>query len=146
MGIQPAETGGAPSPQAVLLVRECEEFLGGRFALRLADAEMPVPGWAWVNLLAHGDSRLLHSLAALARAPWAQDGTEDWGHVTVVLAQRLCKVAGDVDAELGAVQRGALVPLELEMLHDPGWRHVGPGIVAMRIMSAIDEYLGNRCL
>ncbi|HZU78555.1 MAG TPA: hypothetical protein VE991_01455 [Acidimicrobiales bacterium] len=146
MGIQVGGANGAGSPEGALLVRECEEFLDGRFALRLADAERPVPGWAWVNLLVHGSERLLRALAALAVAPWTEDADQDWGHVTVVLAQRLCRVAETFEVDLVRLQRCALVPIELEMFHDPGWQQVGPGIVAMRIMSAIDEALGNRCL
>ena len=38
------------------LVLECEAFLSGRYAQHLAELDLPVPVWAWMNTLAHGSS------------------------------------------------------------------------------------------
>jgi hypothetical protein len=90
------------------LVVECEAFLSGRYREYLAAQNRPVPGWAWINQLAHGS---LDDVRSMAGHPVADDPLS----VVVDLARR---VVGLIDAGLSTlegIQRQTLIPLELAL-------------------------------
>jgi hypothetical protein len=96
---------------------ECEAFLAGRWAETREDTTRPLPMWAWLNPIAHGDLEQVRALAAVVDPP---SGPE---RLQAAVAQA---VLGALPAtELPRVQREVLVPLELRLLGSPtSPRHV----------------------
>jgi hypothetical protein len=87
------------------LVGETEAYLAGR-------AEAPsreVPVWLPMSMLAHGDRACLGDLARPERFP------AEWEAGVAYLAIEILSLAPD-DRALRALQRGALIPLELDLL------------------------------
>lgn len=86
------------------LVGECEAFLAGHYAERLRRRSLPVPGWAWTNLLAHGTEEDLRADGS---------GRPD------SLGRRWLAARSYLSAEvLNAVERGGpLEDLQREALH-----------------------------
>ena len=100
-------------PLGEALVEECEAFLAGGYVERCEARQNPVPGWAWMNVLAHGTEADLRA-AALDRPH------DDAGH------QARAFVAGElidlIDAgclDLETFQCEVLVPLELDVIACP---------------------------
>jgi hypothetical protein len=102
------------------LISETEAFMAGEFAGRLRRLNATVPGWARLNLLAHGDLqglRLTRRLALAGRATTLADLTEElWGSAQRVLARELIELVGSDPRLLADVQRRVLVPLELQLM------------------------------
>ena len=90
--------------------RECESFLAGRWAVERRSQDRPLPRWAWLNQVAHGDLDGIREAAARpsGSTPWRGDD------IQAVLA-RAVLAAGPPD-DLSRVQREILVPLELRVM------------------------------
>ena len=74
-------------------VAECEAFLSGHSAQWLADANRPVPVWAWVNALAHGSDDDITALAVGEPIRLGSQGTSVWQQALAFLAQELMSQA-----------------------------------------------------
>jgi hypothetical protein len=98
------------------LARECEWFLDGRLAERLYQDGNPVPVWAWMNLLAHGTLEDLRSRPGTF--PNAPHSLQPWVEARRYLADEVLDVVAH-GSPLPTVQREALIPLELELVHAP---------------------------
>lgn len=81
----------------------------------------PVPAWARLNRVAHGDGAQLRALASY-HPIWT-----DWEGVTVLLATEVVEMAGDEPGGIVRVQRECLVPLELELLTPSHGERISPG-------------------
>jgi hypothetical protein len=91
---------------------ECAAFLAGRWAEERDDPERPLPMWAWLNLVAHGDLDRIQAVAA--RTDGASRGSDQ---LQSVLARAV--ISAIPAGELTRVQRDVLVPLELELINTP---------------------------
>ena len=91
---------------------ECAAFLAGRWADERDDPERPLPMWAWLNLVAHGDLERIRATAA--RTDGAPHGSDQ---LQSVLASAV--ISAIPAGELTRVQRDVLVPLELERMSTP---------------------------
>jgi len=91
------------------LVKDVAAMLSGRVAQRWDSGD--VPGWGWVNELAHADWETLAALAdgtpLVRRSAW--DGAVRFLAAEVVSAARS-------PSGLSQLQSSALIPLELDML------------------------------
>lgn len=95
------------------LIGDCEAFLSGRYAERLRRRAVPVPTWAWTNLLAHGTEADLRSeLASSQRAL-----RRGWPAARAYLTTEVL-TAVDRGTRLADLQREVLRPLELELAAD----------------------------
>jgi len=95
------------------LVQECEAFVTGRYYEVLLGQHQPVPPWAWINALAHGERCEVERIASL---PPARPNS------MAFLSYMACEVilhASTDDATLRLVQESALIPLEMELLREP---------------------------
>ncbi len=137
-----ADSGQVRWPDGPQLVRECEAFLSGRLAEEMELTEQPVPAWAWLNMLAHGNIRQMRAMAggALVR-PIA--GLEAWQRGLGFLAREVLAVLDEHRCSVEDLQRQVLVPLELEMTTDPGWVESSPGLLVMRVVTALAHYRGR---
>jgi len=132
-----ANAGSAAQPHLEkALVRECERFLEGRFAEHLVIAGIPVPAWAWLNILAHGTPARLQIVAG---AP--ADGTSGrgWRRALAKLADEVF-AAAEREGSLEAVQRGILVPLELYLAARPEMAGLGPDELVARVRAALHHH------
>ena len=107
--------GKAPSPDADLISSVgslAERLLEGRAGDGLAD-DAAVPTWIVVNVLAHSSLERLESIVAKP-VPSAVGG---WAWATAFLTSMVLAGA-DCPEVLEALQRTALVPLELDLFDD----------------------------
>ena len=92
------------------VVDECEAFVTGRYYELLHSRHQPIPGWAWVNPLAHshrGELERLAALTPLRRNPLA---------FLSYLAEDVVLQCRGNDETLAHLQSAALIPLELDLL------------------------------
>ena len=128
-----------PNDGAVQLIAETEAFLSGDILHYLRGSGGAVPGWAWVNVLSHGDLDHLRQVlladsgqpAALQtgnveawtvpnpleeswRAARAQE--EAWTSAQRLLANELLELVDDDQGLLTYLQQKVLVPVELRFM------------------------------
>jgi len=93
------------------LTAECEALLTGHyFDLLTKDRRRAVPGWVWVNPLAHAEQAELERLAQLRTSP------HDPLAFLSYLADEVLLGTGREESVLQRVQHDRLVPLELDLL------------------------------
>lgn len=117
------------------LADECDAFLTGRYAEYRRDVGQPIPAWAWINELAHRDPEDIVVLAIGDREPGRV--LAPWTPVVDDLAGSLAAQAGSL-AEMGTMQRAALVPLELSVI-ETGQR-LTPKSLYLRVQEALESY------
>lgn len=128
------EAGGcAPSD---VLIADSEAFLTGRLAEALAERGEPVPVWAWVNVLAHGDVQGLRRAAATIDG---RHGSRPWRHARSRLARRVLALACD-EEELRTLQAEVLAPLELDLAAVPEVERLTP----VSLLFIVEDALGLR--
>ena len=94
------------------IAQECEAFLAGRFhELWLGDNWHALPGWVWINPLAHAERVELERLAHLS------PGRHNPLAFLSYLADEVLLCAGKDDLTLKRIQHDVLVPLEFALLH-----------------------------
>jgi hypothetical protein len=98
------------------LARECEWFLAGRMAEHIFLNGGTVPLWAWMNLLAHGTLEDLQDRPGTF--PETHPSVDPWVAARRYLADEILDVVAG-GSPLLTVQREALIPLELELMHAP---------------------------
>lgn len=99
--------------QAQELVLEAEDLLTGRFPDRFSVAR-EVPSWVRLNRLAHGDFSAVSDLAEGVGC----DPRSTWDAAMTYLAGEVLAAAPS-GAELVALQRTRLIPLELDLIVAP---------------------------
>ena len=103
-----------------VLVQDCEALLDGHYVERLIAVGLPVPPWAWMNLLAHGsEADLRRAGGGMAGHPSV--GLRDFHEARARVAADVLAVAAEVGS-LSALQAAVLVPMELAMADTPGCR------------------------
>lgn len=106
------------TPVGARLVAESEAFLSGTFAREMRVHGDAVPGWARLNLFAHGELAViegLHRSDGLTPALEAEDEDSWWSAQRALAAELVGLVDGDADL-LGRIQQKVLVPLELRLI------------------------------
>jgi len=103
-----------PIPSSTQLAAEAEAFLAGRVRDVLREQMEPVPAWAAVNVLAHGDLDTLHRLVAGVAS--GEPSLDMWAEPLAVLATQILVLADEEPASLGELQRQVLVPFEARLL------------------------------
>jgi hypothetical protein len=97
------------------LVAESEAYLTGRYAhWRLARREA-VPGWAWLNTLAHGSIDDLVAMTA------ADSNNADLEELVADTARELLSLMKRTGVSLVVLQRSMLLPLETRLRDMYGW-------------------------
>lgn len=97
---------------------ECEAFLAGRLAAHLQDLGRPVPAVGWLNQVVHATPRELSMLAVNGEAYAIQPLA--WCRAVGYLARCLLERARETGRPIEQLQRDLLLPLELELIGDPG--------------------------
>jgi hypothetical protein len=109
-------------PSATRLVADAEAFLNGDYAAQLRRLGAEVPGWAQLNLLAHGDLQIIRRTrrpsATTRLATFADRADHTWTSALRMLARELFQMVEGDPEMLSSVQRRVLVPLELELMHE----------------------------
>lgn len=104
----------APEAEAAVL-DEAWAVVAGRAA---ADVYIvrgrPVPGWAWLNVLAHGSPSQLADLAAPYRR---KPPAGSWARGARDIAAQLVRID---ETEIAAIQAALFVPAEIELLAGRG--------------------------
>lgn len=136
LGTRPSD--GSPSPEEPgiepcarsghsryrLAVDDCAAFLDGSLAEYRAEHGQPVAPWEWTNLLAHASEETL-------RDQLDPRGDEEvspvaWRGARSYLIQEILDLASEQHRSLSDLQRGLLVPFELDLAADPDVQHWSP--------------------
>ena len=106
------------TPVGARFVDETESFLSGTFAQEMRARGDAVPGWARLNVLAHGDLATIEGLrqSSGATAPAYVDEDDAWSSAVRVLATELAALVEGDAGLLMRIQRSVLVPLELRLI------------------------------
>lgn len=99
------------------LADETAAYLDGHLleSLRAGGAGGRVPGWMWLNGVAHGDPERIAWLAS-ERPPSPALG---WRRARARLADELLKRSGGDPKEMARLQNDVLIPLELMLSNEP---------------------------
>lgn len=100
---------------------DTEAFLSGRLLERAREIGEPweIPGWYWLNAVAHGSPERLRTLASeTARTPGTPEVRMTYPAARALLAHDLLFAGGGSLARLEQIQRELLVPLELDLARD----------------------------
>jgi hypothetical protein len=116
------------------LANECEAFLTGRYVELLAQRGVPIPAWAWTNLLAHGTEEQLRSCPASIDS--GASGSQPWCLARRYLAGEVLDLAHR-NGPLGKVQAKALVPLEARLVSSATASRSGPGDWVTDVLTAL---------
>lgn len=116
------------------MVDDCEAFLLGSYEKHLESQSLPVPVWAWLNVLAHGSADEIRAAADESRVT-----TGGWRAARAYLAAELL-VAETRGQSLASLQRDVLVPLELQLAARPDVRSWAPPQWVAAVRSSIDTY------
>lgn len=120
--------------EATELGEECAAFLAGGSRDYLEARGRPIPAWAWVNRLTHGDQAAIEYAAAMHHS----DDTPD-ALIAEIAAAALARLAGG--ATLEALQRITLVPLELALAASAGPAPASSSELARALASALTNRL-----
>lgn len=120
-------------PDAEEVVAEAQALLAGRLAACYDAKHDPVPGWAWVNCLAHASIEDLNELAEGTRI-FPPSG---WAGASSFLAHEL--ITGRTPEGVAGFQRAALIPLELDLLASHNSSPASPSQL-VRLVQALDEH------
>lgn len=119
---------------AAVLVDECSAYVTGRFQNYLEWNRQPVPGWAWVNSLAHGDLLMVRRLAeATDRSGGPQAAVRE-------IARQVLRIVDEGHETLEDLQHRVLVRLESALAE------ACPAVVpvdAAQLRQAIKDALGS---
>lgn len=91
---------------------EAAAFLSGRYADYLMTHNLPIPAWAWLNGLSHGDVDEIRALAV-----------HECTGPSAVIAELAAQMVTLVDTErlsLSFIQKRIFIPLELRLAATPG--------------------------
>lgn len=123
------------------LVVECEAYLSGRYARYLEETSRPVPGWAWLNLLARGSEA---DIAALASGEACDPGPTVWQQALSFLALELLSRAAQQGRTLEELQRSTLVPLEFRLAKRGTPPYLTPATFVSIVLAALSRHPSNR--
>jgi urease gamma subunit len=111
--------------QSRMLIQECEHFLTGTYAFELLSHGLPVPEWAWLNVLVHAPVEVLVAQAARSHRKRLRLGvTAQWRETVAILADELMTAASHAGCDVEELQRSILLALELER----AWPAVGSSL------------------
>jgi hypothetical protein len=132
--VNPSQRQGA----AVSVVQLAEALLQGDVLIALQERGEAAPAWGYLNLLAHSDRNALQRVRDFnqSRRPLSGWGTVVFELIVDVLA------AAPTEEDLLALQRQALVPLELQ-IWDGEVALSSPQDLDILVRSAIYRYIGQ---
>ncbi len=94
------------------LVAECESFVEGHYVDLLLQNGTQVPGWAWLNQLAHADPNELAEMATgSVKHRGASASDVYWQRAVSLLAREIFIAAAREGCAVEELQRSVLVPL-----------------------------------
>ena len=126
--------------QCEQLVEESAGFVMGRLPGCLAEDHQPIPTWARINPLAHGDETTLHEIAA-NRPSDSTLSEREWRKALSYLASEVELSRAHAGVSLLEVQREVLIPVELSLVKEPcDGVGTGPRDVVRSVVHALEKY------
>ena len=117
---------------------EFDAYLDGSYVTWLLSNGQPVPGWAWLNRVAHGQLDDIRAMAThLRRLPATREEVGAWQQVAAFLAKEVVAAAGD-EEQLLDLQRRVLVPVELHLAEE-WWAALKPIDLATTVVAALHD-------
>ena len=103
-----------------------------------------IPGWAWLNVLAHGTEDQITSLADPSSSRHDAHFGADWQSVLALLAVETLGLARTTGRPVAEIQRSILVEVELALAGEGRKRWLGPNEVVGRTMAALHGHPSDR--
>jgi len=133
--------GRRPSRPAIDRAEEAVAYQEGRYADFLVLHDRPVPSWAWVNAVTHGNALLIASLALAESSPL---GTPEplsyWYEARKAMAEELMRVVTESRRPVEDIQHEVLLGVELELAATSDWYVRGPLETACAVFDALAAY------
>ena len=121
------------------LVRESENVLAGRYVIYLQSRGIPVPEWAWLNMLTNAPADLLLDQAYGGKQIRSSSfATAPWQEAMTLLARELLATADRAGCSVATVQRS--------LLFDPGLEegssssHGGPQALVEAVLRCLERF------
>jgi hypothetical protein len=116
-----------------------EAYRSGRYAEFLLDEGSAVPGWAWVNALAHGNVLDIASVAVAGPSPrgLAQE-YRPWFRARSAMAQAVVRLTVRQGYRLRDVQQSVLLGIELELAATAGSLERGPVEITALVLEGLE--------
>jgi hypothetical protein len=135
---------GAEDPRYV--ATECEAFLQGTYVEYLRSTGSIIPGWAWLNVLAHSTEGEIRCLSdSIAPLDDALAHEAQWQSLQCFLAGETLGLASATGRSVAEIQRSILVDVELALAREGERRQLTPSYVVGRTMAAIHGHRRDRC-
>lgn len=116
-----------------------EAYRAGRYAELLLDLGSAVPGWAWVNALAHGNVLDIAAVALASPNPsCVPEESRPWFRARSAMAQAVMRITVRRGSKLRDVQRGVLLGIELELAATAEVFERGPVEVTALVLGALE--------
>ena len=130
---------GQPKPKAdISVVQMAEALIQGEVLIALQERGEAAPPWGYLNLLAHSDRVALRRVRDFNQSRRPLSG---WGTVVFDLIVDILN-STTTDDDLKALQRHALVPLELKVWGN-GEHLITPQDLDILVRGAIYRYMGQ---
>ena len=128
------------TPIGNALVVEAEGFLSGGLVDVLTSHDEKIPGWAWLNELAHGELAAvvrLSSSSAIVGPSADNDVDSSWRVARQLLADNILELVGRDIAHMHRLQREVLVPLELRLMSSKAEQPLTPALLVSSTRAAL---------
>src|SRR5271167_84361 len=130
---------GRPQQRAdISVVQVAEALIQGEVLIALQERGEAAPAWGYLNLLAHSDRSSLRRVRDFNQSRMPLSG---WGTVVFDLIVDILNLV-PTDEELIALQRTALIPVELE-IWDGREMLASPQDLGILVRSALYRYKGQ---
>jgi hypothetical protein len=118
------------------ILNEASALIEGDYLEYLLASRQPIPGWAWLNPLAH---RSVPRVVQMARTATAGIDPEGWSGALCSLAADVVHIGQTVEG-VERLQREALMPFELELLAGQ-WRWPSsPSELVTMVESVLEQH------
>jgi hypothetical protein len=118
------------------LLNEADALIEGDYLEYLLATRQAIPGWAWLNPLAHRSVPRMVQMARTAASGLDADG---WSGALSSLAANVVRMGGTADG-VRRIQRDALVSFELELLAGR-WRWpMSPSELVSMVESVLEQH------
>ena len=118
---------------------ECEAFLAGRYLEVAVMRDGPIPGWVWLNRLAHTS---VAELAELSKP--VHDPGNRWRHTLAGLAGDILAYCRFADVDVLTLQQDVLVPLELQVMNLDASKVLSPEQLVHLVRDALRQQATGR--
>jgi hypothetical protein len=119
-------------------IEGCTYFLGGQLLEQFSGDLASAPDWVWVSVLAHASEGHLATLASKGPLPQPLSRCL-WDRTLSLLSEMVLHHARHTGAQVAALQREIIVPIELQLGSGPP---LAPSTFVRLVVTGLHEHMG----